>query len=102
MFHLDDEKIEIALGNKALVFWQGKKAENVLFYISDVEIRGIYLSLVYLSWLLVYCQIQSTRLIMLFTFNFLGMTTIENEKRNMNGRYVNCLSSLSIAINLAI
>ena len=49
MFHLDDEKIEIALGNKALVFWQGKKAENVVFFISDVEIRGIYLSLVYLS-----------------------------------------------------
>ena len=45
MFNLDDEKIEFALGNRALFFWQGTKAENVVFLISDVEIRGIYLSL---------------------------------------------------------
>ena len=45
MFNLDEEKIEFSLGNRALVFWQGKKAENVVFFISDVLIRGIYLSL---------------------------------------------------------
>ena len=32
MFNLDEEKIEIALGNRALVFWQGKKADNVVFF----------------------------------------------------------------------
>ena len=35
----------LALGNRALVFWQGKKAEIVVFFISDVEIRGIHLSM---------------------------------------------------------
>ena len=32
MFNLDEEKIEFALGNRALVFWQGKKADNVVFF----------------------------------------------------------------------
>ena len=41
MFNLDEEKIEFALGKKALVFWQCKESENVMFFISDVEIRGI-------------------------------------------------------------
>ena len=45
MFNLDEEKIEFALDNRALVFWQGKKAENVVIFISEVEIRGIYLNL---------------------------------------------------------
>ena len=45
MFNLDEEKIEFALGNWALVFWQGKKADNVLLFISDVDDRGIYSSL---------------------------------------------------------
>ena len=40
MFNLDEEKIEFALGNRALVFWQGKKVENVVCFFSDVEIRG--------------------------------------------------------------
>ena len=44
MFNLDEEKIECALGNKEFCFWQGKKAENVLFFISYVGSRGIYLS----------------------------------------------------------
>ena len=39
------KKREFALCNRALVFWQGKKAEKVVIFISDVEIRGIYLSL---------------------------------------------------------
>ena len=39
MFNIDEEKIEFALGNRALVFWKGKKAENVVFLISGVEIR---------------------------------------------------------------
>ena len=37
MFNLDDEMIEF----RALLFWQGTKAENVVFFISD-EIRGSY------------------------------------------------------------
>ena len=45
MFNLDEEKIECALGNKEFCFWQGKKVENVLFFISYVGSRGIYLSL---------------------------------------------------------
>ena len=46
MLNLYEEKKEFALGNRTLVFWQGKKAESVVgFFISDVEIRGIYLSL---------------------------------------------------------
>ena len=31
MFNLDEEKISFALGNRAWVFWQGKKAENVFY-----------------------------------------------------------------------
>ena len=38
MFNLDEEKIEFALGNRALVSWECKKAENIVFLISDVEI----------------------------------------------------------------
>ena len=46
MFNLDEEMIEFALGNRALFFWQDKKAYNVVcFFISDIGIRGIYLSL---------------------------------------------------------
>ena len=45
LFNLDKEKIEFALVNRALVFWQGKEAEHAVFFISGVEIRGIYLSL---------------------------------------------------------
>ena len=44
MFNLDEEKKELALGNRAMVFWPGKKAKNAVFFISDVE----------------YCQIQTT------------------------------------------
>ena len=32
MFNLDEEKIVFAFANKALFFWQGKKAENVVFF----------------------------------------------------------------------
>ena len=45
MFNVEEEKKEFALGNRALVFWQGKKAKHVAFFISDVEICGTYLSL---------------------------------------------------------
>ena len=47
MFSLDEKKIEFALGKKALVFWQGKKAKNYVFLIFNfnVEICGISLSL---------------------------------------------------------
>ena len=32
MYSLDEEKIEFSLGSRGdLVFWQGKKAENVVF-----------------------------------------------------------------------
>ena len=57
MFNLDEEKIEFALDNRALVFWQGKKAENVVIFISDVEIRGICI-FESDSW---HCQIQTTK-----------------------------------------
>ena len=40
----DEEKIECALGNMELCFWQGKKAEYVVFN-AGVGIRGPYLSL---------------------------------------------------------
>ena len=42
MFNLDEEKTECALGNKKLCFWQGKKAENVVFLFLA---SGLYLSL---------------------------------------------------------
>ena len=46
MFNPDEENIEFALGNRALVFWQSKKDENVVFFMYDVEIdRFSYLSL---------------------------------------------------------
>ena len=45
MFNPDEENIEFALGNRALVFWQSKKDENVVFFMYDVEIRVSYLSL---------------------------------------------------------
>ena len=31
MFNLHEEKVECALGNNEFCFWQGKKAENVVF-----------------------------------------------------------------------
>ena len=45
MFNLNEENIEFSLRNITLVFWQGKKAKNGVLLISDVEIRGMYLSL---------------------------------------------------------
>ena len=42
-FNQDEEKIECALGNRD--FWQDKKAEKLVVFISDVGICGIYLSL---------------------------------------------------------
>ena len=32
MFNLDEEKIEYALGNQELGFWQGKKDKNVVLF----------------------------------------------------------------------
>ena len=64
MFNLDEEKIKFALDNRALVFWQSKKAEIVVilcFWRRDLR----YLFVSY-SW---YCQIQTTRLI-IFPSNF--------------------------------
>ena len=46
MFNLDKEKLEFTLGNRAWIFWQRRKAENVVHFISDVEIWCIYLSLI--------------------------------------------------------
>ena len=43
MFNQDEGKIECAVGNREICFWQSKKAEIVL--ISNVGICGIYLSL---------------------------------------------------------
>ena len=34
MFNLDVEKIDFTLSNSALVFWQGKKSENVVCFLS--------------------------------------------------------------------
>ena len=45
MFNLDEEKIEFALCNRALVFFGRAKKPRMLCFISDVDIRGIYLSL---------------------------------------------------------
>ena len=46
MFNLDEEKLEFTLGNRAWILWHGKETENVVHFISDVEIWGIYLSLI--------------------------------------------------------
>ena len=49
------------LATRSFVFWQGKKAKNVVFlYLTSGFAAFIGL------WLLVYCQIQTTRLIMFF------------------------------------
>ena len=37
-YNLDEEKIECALGNKELCFWQGKKAKNVVFLYLMLEL----------------------------------------------------------------
>ena len=58
MFNLDEEKIEFALGNRALVFWQGKKAENDFLRDSRYFFVSGYC----------YCQIQTTRLIIIFQY----------------------------------
>ena len=58
MFNLDEEKIECALGNKEFCFWQGKKAENVVFLFLTSGLAAVIC-----LWLLI--QIQTTRLIML-------------------------------------
>ena len=41
VFNLDEEKIEYALGNKELFFWQGKKDGEYCILIYDVGTRGI-------------------------------------------------------------
>ena len=57
MYSLDEEKIECALGNGEIWFWQGKKAENVFFYFWSRDSRHLFVF---------DCQIQTTRLIMFF------------------------------------
>ena len=55
----------VILKRRFVFFGRARKPRMfVLVFISDVEIRGIFLSLT-LSW---YCQIQTTRLIMFFGF----------------------------------
>ena len=61
MCNLDEEKIEFALGNRALVLCQGKKAENVVCFFFLTSIFAVLF--VSDSW---YCQIKTTRLIMFF------------------------------------
>ena len=56
-------------------FWQGKKAEKVVFYFWRRDLRHLFVSD---SW---YCQIQTTRLIIFFLlfmkmYIFLGKTKI--------------------------
>ena len=36
MFDLDEKKDKCTRGNKEFSFWQGKKVEKVVFFISDV------------------------------------------------------------------
>ena len=50
---LDEEKYNVHLETGIFDFWQGKKVENVLCFISDVGIRGI----VCFPLLAYYCQI---------------------------------------------
>ena len=45
MFNIDEEKIKFTLGNKDFVFFE--KVKNVVLFISDVGIRGIYLALTF-------------------------------------------------------
>ena len=67
MFNPDDEKIEFTLDIRALFFWQCKKAENAVFFISDVEISNS-----------LYCQVQATRLIMFFPQNIIVQFRLYN------------------------
>ena len=60
-YTLDEEKIECALGTRDIWFLAGQESRECCIIISDVGIRGIYLSD---SW---YCQIQTT-ILMLFGF----------------------------------
>ena len=48
MFNQDEGKIECAVGNREICFWQGKKAG--IDFISNVGICGIYLSLALGTW----------------------------------------------------
>ena len=48
MFNQDEGKIECAVGNREMDFWQvaGQESRECFDFISDVGICGIYLSLV--------------------------------------------------------
>ena len=57
MSNLDEEKIECALGNKELGFWQDKKADNVVF---------LFLTSGFAAFICWYCLIQTTRFSIFF------------------------------------
>ena len=45
MFNQDEGKIECAVGNREISFLAGQESRDFFDFISDVGIRGIYLSL---------------------------------------------------------
>ena len=56
MFNLNEEKIEFTFGTRTFVFLAGQKSQECCLFISDVGIRGIYLSLALGTALLLYCH----------------------------------------------
>ena len=63
MSNLDEEKIESAVGNKELGFWQGKKADNVVFLFLTSGFICIVFVFAFICW---YCLIQTTRFSIFF------------------------------------
>ena len=57
MFNLNEEKIEFTFGTRIFVFLAGQKSQECCLFISDVGIRGIYLSLTLGTALLLYIQV---------------------------------------------
>ena len=61
MFNQDEGKIECGVGNMEICFWQGKRLFLILFLTSGF---AVFICL----WLL-YCQMQTTRLMMFLVEN---------------------------------
>ena len=75
MYSLGEEKIEIALAIRR--FQQAKKAESGVF----LFLTSGFAAFICLRLLVLYCQIQTTRLIMFFITNFLGFKIIARTHR---------------------
>ena len=61
MYNLVEEKIDYTVGNKEFYLWHGKIADYGVFLFSTSGFMKLFVS----DW---YCQIQTMRLFMFFTF----------------------------------